>query len=275
MTTLINAPKLTTRLIAYRLDISTIEEAREYSELSAKLDSQGYKLFDCISMDRKARAVSGEVILDCSCLFDNQWNTTEDSPTNKKARVFDWYESIVPNKSLKIGHYLELTEEMVNIRQDVLKCGYCGHHEHKSTAPNFCTQCIDSEYLEESNLHLLRLVPVSMTWYNRPQLTEEESALLVPAFNKAKLHGVTERGIARIKKERETLKARAEKAIASATAERDGQLWLLDHSLSISNVIYYSHTGRFCFGWRQPVGDSLKSQLLEKLTEFPFDYDIK
>lgn len=61
----------------------------------------------------------------------------------------------------------------------------------------------------------------------------------------------------------------------NATTERDGKLWIWDHGFSLDNVIYYSHTGRFCFGWRQPVSDSVASKLLDVMSEFPFPYTIK
>jgi hypothetical protein len=52
--------------------------------------------------------------------------------------------------------------------------------------------------------------------------------------------------------------------------------WLLDNDLFIlDNVIYYSHTGVFCFGWRDPIDADTKSLLLDKLSEFPFDYEFK
>ena len=49
----------------------------------------------------------------------------------------------------------------------------------------------------------------------------------------------------------------------------------MDHGVSIDNCIYYSHTGRFGFGWREPVGQAVYSALVDVLCEFPFDYDIK
>jgi hypothetical protein len=60
-----------------------------------------------------------------------------------------------------------------------------------------------------------------------------------------------------------------------ATRERDIKLWLLDHDIKLDNVIWYSHTDRVCFGWRDKVSDAFASQLLDLASEFPFDYDIK
>ena len=53
-------------------------------------------------------------------------------------------------------------------------------------------------------------------------------------------------------------------------------LWLLDHGVSVENVIFYDHTGRFCFGWKdRGVSPAVASALRDVLCEFPFDYDIQ
>lgn len=51
--------------------------------------------------------------------------------------------------------------------------------------------------------------------------------------------------------------------------------WLLDHGISIENVIYYSHTDTFCFGWRDKCGAEFVGQVLEVISEFPYPYEIK
>ena len=66
----------------------------------------------------------------------------------------------------------------------------------------------------------------------------------------------------------------AREKIEKIETERDGLLWLLDHSLPRDNAIYYGHTRRWAFGWRKPLTDALKSRLLDALSEFPYDYDI-
>lgn len=74
---------------------------------------------------------------------------------------------------------------------------------------------------------------------------------------------------------RARLIADAAQAIANEERRRDGKLWLLDHGLSIENVIYYSHTNRFCFGWDLPVSPVVESTILDVISEFPYSYDIK
>jgi hypothetical protein len=63
--------------------------------------------------------------------------------------------------------------------------------------------------------------------------------------------------------------------MAKEVIERDGKLWMIEHGIDIGNAIYYSHTGRWCFGWYKELAPETISALLEVLTKFPFDYDIK
>lgn len=71
---------------------------------------------------------------------------------------------------------------------------------------------------------------------------------------------------------------KAKKLIDNAKIETEAFTWLLDHLYcDLDNVIYYTHTGRFCFGWRTPIKSNQVEygKLCELLEEFPFDYDIK
>jgi hypothetical protein len=50
----------------------------------------------------------------------------------------------------------------------------------------------------------------------------------------------------------------------------------MDHGYrDIDNVIYYTHTGKFGFGWRTPLDAAEVSALLDIITEFPYLYEIK
>lgn len=77
------------------------------------------------------------------------------------------------------------------------------------------------------------------------------------------------------------LQADFEKKRQEATTERDGFLWLLEHDIPTGNCIYYSHTGRFCFGWRgkhspgEKYEGKTRLKLLELLKGFPFEYDVE
>lgn len=272
-----NAPKLKTRLIAYYFNISDTQQVAEYQELVSMLKADGrhwHHVFANPRPDNRSRIETGDVELDCSFLFGKQWNTTEESPTNPRMRVFDWYEGIFPNLDVKQGHYLEITDEMREILDNTHKCGYCGAHEPAQKGHVFCHDCLGSEYLGEEDLYLLRMLPVSSTEKRKP-LTKAERAHLLPLYVEAQTVGADTRAGQKKAEQRQDAIEKAEKAIRNAEAERDGFVWLLDRGVNIDNCIYYSHTSKFSFGWRQPVSDAVKDKLLDIISEFPFPYDIK
>ena len=71
-------------------------------------------------------------------------------------------------------------------------------------------------------------------------------------------------------------KQKADNLIKTAEIETEAYTYLINNKyFDLDNVIYYTHTKRFCFGWRNPLGERTKSFLCSILEEFPFDYDLK
>lgn len=219
-----------------------------------------------------------EVTLESDFIFDNQWNTAPiEGVSDKGYRVFDWAENYQRDgqEHIKAGHYLDITDEMREVRRNTHKCGYCGAHEPAAKGYVFCPHCIGSEYLKMSDLPLTRMMPAGERRKEFPPLSEAEKAHLLPLYREAQLHGHTERDKKRIAKARADVIAKASKKTANAARERDGFLWFMDRGIKTDNLIYYNHTGRFCFGWRSAVDDELRAALLDVVSEFPFPYDIK
>ena len=270
-----------TKLHYYRFGLDNAEELKKYRELQKKLKAQGLKCFDSICSNhydwykKTIKPLDGkEITLETDFLFNNQWNTERTETSKSGLRVFDWAEAIYHNPDVKEGMYLDQTPEMAEIRRNTLKCQYCGKHYQAAQGHVFCDACLDSEYLEEKQLHLLRLLPVDES-KKGSALTDAERANLLPQYIKRQTTGADSRNANKLKRQRETIKSEQEETIRNAMTKRDGLLWLMDHDISIDNVIYYSHTKRFCFGWRSPIEPPVKSALLDLLCEFPFDYDIK
>jgi hypothetical protein len=258
----------------YRFDRSD----PEYKELCQMLKSFGLKKFDSISSNHhewyrdKIKPLDGkEVTLETEYLFNNQWNTVEG------LRVFDWAEAIYPNRSIKEGQWLEQTDEMREIRDNTKKCGYCG--EMSTGKETFCNKCLDSQYLEQKDLHLLRMLPVSDE-SRRPKLTEDEAAVLVPLYEAAQGLGKERRDIEHqslLRKKVANLIPEAEKVaikvVEEAKLKTEAFTWLLDKKFrDIDNVIYYSHTKKFCFGWSRSYSGK---DVPEILKNFPFSYEVK
>lgn len=267
-----------TVLHVYNFDTRNPEEAKAWEALKGELKAGSRLMESYGDYFHGFKDLDGAVIdLDPTFLFDNQWNTLPITGYPNGVRVFDWaLEYVQDMPHIKRGYYLEQTSEMAQIRADTLKCGYCGHQKHVSEGLTFCPDCLDSEYLDEETLRkgATRLIPVR-EGHNWTPLVEEEAADLLPRFTEAQIHGSTKRGKVRIAKIRLDLQSEYGRSITSARNKYDGMIWLLDHGISTENVIYYSHTGKFCFGWRTPCSHDVTSKLLDLLTEFPFDYDIK
>jgi len=270
---------LRTAYHAYSFNLRVEDDKLKYKELCEKLQAQGLKCFEAHggSSFYRPELDGKEIELEAAFLFENQWNTGPvEGISESGLRVFDWAQDYqMYAKRLKQGHYLEQTDAMREIRRNTVKCGYCGKQEPAAKGYVFCPHCLDSEYLKEGDLRLTRLRPIDESSNEFQPLTDAEIEYLMPLYIEAQLHGSTERGKARLIKQRRDIVRKCENETRNAIAERDGLLWLLDHGIKIDNVIYYNHKGVFSFGWRSPVSLELKSRLLDVLVEFPFDYEIK
>ena len=223
---------------------------------------------------------SEAVELEVKHLFDNQWNEIAVGDKSGR-RLFDWYlEYRLTGQHIKQGHWLEQTQEMIDIRNNTRKCGYCGA---QSTGPEeFHTACLGSQYLKQGEIYLIRMRAVSERPRQFPKLTEAEAAVLVPAYEVAqglgaeerekKAHSLLRKKVAALVSEAQV---KASALIFEAEKKTTAYTWLLDHKFrELDNVIYYSHTDKFCFGWREPYGADA-SVLRESLEGFPFDYEVK
>ena len=261
------AKTLKTMLHQYRFDIGKSSEREEYETLSARLHEEGYHFFNVLG-DHKNRGKSppdGEVELETDSLFSNQWNTSCGH------RVFDWYEAIWINKAFKEGHWLEITPEMRLIREETLVCGYCGKYEPASSGKVFCDKCLKSEYLKETDLHLLRLKPVALFLPRRESLTEDELGVLKPLYITAQVTGKDSTLKRKISRQKKATQA----AFEVAEVGYKGEMWLLEHGISLDNCIFYSHTRKFTFGWREPLSEEAAAQLKEAIAGFPYPCDGK
>ncbi len=283
------ADTIKTRLHWYQYDMRKPEEKAAYKALCAKLratHTHPMEAFENGTPDgwdyKHIMPLDGKVIeLETAHLFENQWNTGPTATSDKGLRVFDW-RKIVPfprdSQHIKRGHWLEITPEMREIRRNTMKCGYCGKQEPAAKGNVFCPHCIGSEYLKESDLLAgatrMKAVdtPFSEGW---TPLTEAESAHLVPIYRAEQKGQGSARSKARHAAKRAAIVEKCNTVTANAIMERDGLLWCADRGLVLDNIIFYSHTRRFCFGWRNPLTGSELQAVLDEMSEFPFLYELK
>lgn len=260
----------------YWFDVSKPDEAEQYEALVAELRATPgrgpwmHTYGDQGSSKRTSSSIKEESIeLETKHLFENQWNTTEASGNR---RVFDWFEGIYPNARLKAGHYLDITQEIIDIRNNTYGCGYCGFQTTEPAA--FHTGCYGSEYLKESELHLTRLRPISVPFgTKRKELTDEESAVQLPIYIEAQ----TKTNKVKAAKKRQQLIDGADNTIRKAKVKRDGMVWLIDHGVNTDNCIYYDHTKVFTFGWQSPVSEEVAKEIerILQTKRFPYQWQFE
>ena len=118
---------------------------RSYSQITPK---NGYSTSDWLKNIKK---FDGKIVtLELKYLFENQWNTKEG------IRMFDWFEAAYPNKNLREGYYLEITNEIKDIRNNFSRCGYCGHYQSSKVIE--CVHCKNYKYNVPLNSNLKKHV---------------------------------------------------------------------------------------------------------------------
>ena len=111
-------------ITAYYFNLADVKQAAEYRLLCDRRTASCLEKWETLSFQFKPLE-TGAVIISSKHLFSNQWNTTDDSPTSKNTRVFNWKESMLPNKLIKKVYYLDVTPEMKQARDDNKTVGYC------------------------------------------------------------------------------------------------------------------------------------------------------
>lgn len=271
------------KIFNYRYDISKAEEKVLYLEEKKKAKSKtGLKKPDTYHyinfnfykgsenfIEEKIKPLK-VVHIETDYLFNNQFNTKEG------LRVMLWSEYIYPNKDIKKGYYLEMTQELKEALDTTFKCGYCGKQytkeEHKDLS--FCNSCLDSEYLTKENLFLLRLKAISDERERLP-LNDCDKEALEKAYTEAQIKGISERVIKKIKEKYERIEKEHKDKIENAEREYKGFKWLMDRGINTDNCIYYDHTKLFSFGWRNKLSFEVEQELKKILVGFPYEYEIK
>jgi hypothetical protein len=141
----------------YHLDITSEPETKEYKELTEKLNKADLQFFNVLSFQKGNDIPEGWHEIDTDFLFSNQYNT------KSGFRIFEWYEIIHENKNIKEGYYISKgMDKLREAQKSQGICGYCGARYNLNEQPKqtWCDKCLDSEFLTENDLCLLRILPV-------------------------------------------------------------------------------------------------------------------
>ncbi len=256
----------------YSFDIREPEEKAKYEKIQEECKALGYKLFDVTDTTPwDKRVKEGEYEIELKHLFNNQYNTVAIDDDTPGKRVHDWYESINwEARHRKSGYYLTGDIAQLKAAKDNrLNCGYCGAQYDKGlTTHKLCTKCVGSEYLTEDNWPLLILIPVSEERdYEgcKACLSSSDLTKLREEFEAAKVERRRLLTARRLAKADQVLIDAAKKA-ESNLAEAHIKAVLLRLDLDIDDVIYYSHTKEWVWGWRKPVTGAERAAIMEVIT---------
>jgi hypothetical protein len=237
------------------------QDSEEYKELRETL--KDHKRFRVWDLDGKGTVRPGLYDVETKQLFNNQSNTTN-------LRIFDFADySMHPDSSrMRYGHYIENLDELNAARDLRHSCGYCGHQADAPT-DEWCPKCLGSEYLTPEYYKLLKMQPVSDKSERHaqpPAEVLEEIVVKQAAMTKLK-----------IEKQIQTKFNMLDQKLKDAKLETEFLRECVDRGVGIrhlDNMIFYSHTQRFCFGWRRAIPEAEKASILEKITPILHLYEV-
>lgn len=248
-----------------KFTIKHFHTKKEHNEAQTFAIKNELRKFNSLSFQFKL-IPEGEYLLEEDFIFSNQYNATN-IKTGKSYRVFE-YCSCLDDKyccETSNGYYISKGIEKIRVLQNSqYACGYCGKR-YKEHQP-FCLACLNSEYLKEKDLYLLRLKKVIETSPKREELTIEEKNVLLPLY----LEKQTINANKKIEKQKEKIINNYEQETLSSKIKLEGFKWLLDRNINIDNIIFYNHSNTFCVGWKSRLNDKLLDEWEELLCNFPY-----
>jgi hypothetical protein len=261
------------------IEIRVENYEHETPELLEKFKNLGLQEFDSLYFQYQ-NIPAGVYHVETDHIFSNQYNTVEGYRIFEKCTRL----SIAYQKTQKTNGYY-ISEGIKKIREyqkRVKLCGYCGA-QYIDSDKVYCEKCMDSKYLRESELNLLILKPVLSPLNVDRKIPEGYKEEILSQYHIAQGLGKENREKTIMSKNRKKVKnlipdaeKKCKQIMESAKKETEAYTWLLDNGFNIlDNVIYYDHTDKFVFGWYKPLDNEIKSRLLTKLSEFPFDYEFK
>jgi len=268
-----------TKLHYYNLNLEDEKQAEEYQELRQKLkntEGRGRWLNTwSISNNDRLRNVNGvveEVELETSWLSDNQWNTV-DKGEEKGFRVFDWYEAVYQNPLFKQGHYLEITQEMIDLRNDTLICPYDGKIVKVSDgfkAGDINYDALTAFGMKSTSFGMARftqLMDKSKKGFNLPELTPKQTKDISQEYIKRNLDIQDEKKYNRTKKD-------LSEKLKNVNHDIKANQFIYNNNLMSEHIKPFIYKGKINFNivdelLREPI------ELIMKSTEFNYEIKVK
>jgi len=256
--------------------------AEGYAPLREKLALTHGREFDALSVYQSADKLRADIEkldgkqieLATKQLFNNQWNTVEGCITPLGARVFDWrHYRRISNGDAPLtfnGYWLEQTPEMIEIRSNIVTCGYCGRQYTDRPSGSWCDACLGSEYLAEDTLHLLKLIPVAEDVIKSGVRDGQPPEDVVARYHKEQQRC----SVAREKKGHARMLRSLKLKIESVEKEFEAAKWMINHNVPMDNVIYYIHTDMFTFGWDTTLSSEARVRIEQRMEGFPYKWSF-
>ncbi len=246
-----------------------------WQELKAEIEARGVHAMDAMG-DTKELPQDGAVFTvkeDPKGMHSNQFATVEG------VRIFDCRILAEFRNGVRlprrVGYILKADagfEALQAFRARYTVCGYCGKR-HAADA-EWCDACLGSEYLKESDLHLLQCRPLGDFM---PERKDPAPEWLVAAFKTRSRDAAAARMAAAYAQKVEKLeRKRANLGLELRLMESLSAAGVAWHILD--NLIYYDHTGKFCFGWKSPLTAAEAEELRFKIRALhlnAFNIEIK
>lgn len=276
-----------TTLKKFRFDTSKYNELQQWEELKSKLKSAGnilteHRVYSAGRYNMYYILEGKSMEVEPDFLFRDQWNVKVEGVG---LRVHDWLLEVCENKDIKVGYYIELTDDMKKLREKRFKCGFCGTQYEKvdnvmyaATSDGvaarevcgelFCTKCSGSTSLEEKDFKLTRLKNVSDTADAKP-VNEEQAEYLRTRSTTAYMQNLTSHA-GKWDDHNKALAELKERVAVIEWFKRRG--WAHNAAYRSAGVAAKNF---WKFGWLNKVADHHVAAMHEELKTFPAQYVIE
>jgi hypothetical protein len=263
-------------VVVYNLNTENKAELREYDGMCKMLKGWGYSCFATYDTMRYAdrqkfyKNIAGAQEIETDYLFENQFNTVSGYI------VFEWSQPILANKYIKKGYYIEFSNELKQAKDGQYVCGYCGAR-YIRPEQIFCDRCLSSQYLQEDQLHLLELRPVSegLGAKRGKDIPETLAAAYKAGREQLRERLIEEKAKQRVEKI-EKLKSNLDRDIKNMIIETERKIEVLSKGYDIENMIHYTDKNNTAtFGWRESIKDNAAECDKIKGLNLSFPYTIK
>ena len=275
-----------TTLHKYHFDLDTHEGVSGWAQLKERMRVAGNVMTEvrgmCHTSFSYAYALDGEEAeVKTDHLHHNQWTV---NVRGVNFGLHEWLLEKVDNERIKMGYYLDLTDEMKTLRKDRYRCGWCGHQYVESKGmisvsearyaalvdgDSLCMRCCGNDNATTDKFKLMKLDCVELDRPAKPELTEKQMEFLIGVSRDKFMQTLAPNERSR-KEYRVSRDEYAERIAVMDWLHRNG----MAHN-SAYRTVPQNGEPRWKFGWMSPIPEHHLPQMHVNLLTFPAKYSIK